>query len=114
MEIAIQPSDELEELRARLRKMSDDDLIRFGKAARSLCRHRDCPDTFNHQLQEARAEWRRRHRKTQVMTHRSWGFSASEAGRRMRRVFCLRQLMLYKIVDSSSETGSGPLRGFGK
>jgi len=65
MEIAIQPSDELEELRARLRKMSDDDLIRFGKAARSLCRHRDCPDTFKRQLQEARAEWRRRHPKAQ-------------------------------------------------
>ena len=65
MEIAIQPSDELEQLRARLRKMSDDDLIRFGKAARSLCRHRDCPDTFKRQLQEARAEWRRRHPKAQ-------------------------------------------------
>jgi len=38
MSIAIQSSDELEQLRARLRKMSDDDLVRFGKAARSLCR----------------------------------------------------------------------------
>jgi len=65
MEIAIQPSDELEQLRARLRKMSDDDLIRFGKASRSLCRHRDCPDTFKRQLQEASAEWRRRHPKAQ-------------------------------------------------
>jgi len=65
MEIAIQPSDELEQLRARLRKMSDDDLIRFGKAARSLCRHRDCPDTFKRQLQEASVEWRRRHPKAQ-------------------------------------------------
>jgi hypothetical protein len=65
MEIAIQPSDELEQLRARLRKMSDDDLIRFGKAARSLCRRRDCPDTFKRQLQEASVEWRRRHPKAQ-------------------------------------------------
>jgi hypothetical protein len=28
----------LEELRARLRKMSDEDLLRFGRAAASLCR----------------------------------------------------------------------------
>ena len=60
MEIAIQSSDELEQLRTRLRKMSDDELIRFAKAARSLCRHRDCPGTFKRQLEEARAEWRRR------------------------------------------------------
>jgi hypothetical protein len=26
-----------------------------------LCRNRDCPDTFKLQLQEAVAEWRRRH-----------------------------------------------------
>ena len=65
MEIQIESSDEPKQLRARPRKMSDDDLIRFGKAARSLCRHRDCPDTFKRQLQEARAEWRRRHPKAQ-------------------------------------------------
>jgi hypothetical protein len=65
MEIAIQPSDELEQLRLRLRKMSDAQLVSFGKAARSLCRHRDCPDTFKRQLQEARAEWRRRHPKAE-------------------------------------------------
>jgi len=65
MEIAIQSSDELEQLRARLRKMSDGELIRFGKAARSLCRDPKCPDTFKRQLQEARAEWRRRHPKAQ-------------------------------------------------
>ena len=63
MEIAIQPSNELEQLRLRLHKMSDAQLVSFGKAARSLCRHRDCPDTFKRQLQEARAEWRRRHPK---------------------------------------------------
>jgi hypothetical protein len=65
MEIAIQPSNELEQLRLRLHKMSDAQLVSFGKAARSLCRHRDCPDTFKRQLQEARAEWRRRHPKAQ-------------------------------------------------
>jgi hypothetical protein len=61
MEIAIQPSDELEQLRLRLRKMSDAQLVSFGKAARSLRRDPKCPDVFGRQLQEARAEWRRRH-----------------------------------------------------
>jgi hypothetical protein len=58
-------SIDLDELRARLRKMSDADLLAFGKAARNMCspaanlgkppRH-----VFVVQLQEARAEWRRR------------------------------------------------------
>jgi hypothetical protein len=57
---------QLEEVRARLAKMSDADLLRFGRAAASLCK----PDgNFGHaprkvfieQLHEARAEWRRRH-----------------------------------------------------
>jgi len=61
MSIAFESSDELEQLRTRLRKMSDDALTRFGKAARSLCRDPRCPDTFKRQLEEARAEWRRRH-----------------------------------------------------
>ena len=58
MVIAIQSSDELEQLRTRLRKMSDGELIRFGKAARSLCRDPRCRDTFKQQLEEAREEWR--------------------------------------------------------
>ena len=65
MSIAIESSDELEQLRARLRKMSDDELISFGQAARSLCRDPRCPDTFKRQLEEARAEWRRRHPKAE-------------------------------------------------
>ena len=65
MSIAIESSDELEQLRARLRKMSDDEVISFGQAARSLCRDPRCPDTFKRQLEEARAEWRRRHPKAQ-------------------------------------------------
>jgi hypothetical protein len=63
--IAIESSDELEQLRARLGKMSDEELVRFGKAARSLFRDPRCPDTFKRQLAEARAEWRRRHPKAQ-------------------------------------------------
>ena|SRR6516162_696305 len=59
--IAIQSSDELEELPNRLRKMSDDELMRFGKAARSLCRNAKCPEVFKRQLEE----WRRRGPKAQ-------------------------------------------------
>jgi hypothetical protein len=65
MSIQIESSDELEQLRAHLRKMSDDEFMRFGKAARSLCRDPRCPDTFKRQLEEARGEWRRRNPKTQ-------------------------------------------------
>ena len=65
MEIAIESSDELEQLRTRLRKMTDAQLVSFGKAARSLCRDPRCPDTFKRQWEEARAEWRRRHPKAQ-------------------------------------------------
>jgi hypothetical protein len=65
MSIAFESTDELEQLRTRLRKMADAQLVSFGKAARSLCRHRDCPETFKQQLAEARAEWQRRHPKAQ-------------------------------------------------
>jgi hypothetical protein len=62
MSIAFESDEvQLENLRKRLRRMSEDELVRFGKAARSLCRNRDCPETFRRQLEEARAEWRRRH-----------------------------------------------------
>ena len=61
--IAFESRDELEELRKCLSRVSDEQLVRFGKAARSLCRDPRCPDTFKRQLQEARAEWRRRHPK---------------------------------------------------
>ena len=62
MEIAIQSSNELEQ-RTRLRKMTDAQLVNF-KAARSLCRDPKCPEVFKRQLEEARAEWRRRHPRT--------------------------------------------------
>jgi hypothetical protein len=56
---------DLEALRARFQKMSDQELLRFGQAAKSMC----SPDayfgqpprqTFVIQLEEARAEWERR------------------------------------------------------
>ena len=64
MSIAFESEDvQLQKLRERLRQMPDNELVQFGKAARSLCRNRDCPETFKRQLEEARAEWRRRHLK---------------------------------------------------
>jgi hypothetical protein len=56
---------DLESLRARLRKMTDQELRRFGLAAKSMC----SPDAyfgqrprqvFVVQLEEAKAEWQRR------------------------------------------------------
>jgi hypothetical protein len=59
---------QLDEVRARLQKMSDADLLHFGRAAASLCRPekqfgRPPRKVFVDQLNEARAEWRRRHPK---------------------------------------------------
>jgi len=63
MSIAFESRDELEQLRTRLRKMTDAQLVNFGKAARSLCRDPKCPEVFKRQLEEAKTEWRRRHPK---------------------------------------------------
>jgi hypothetical protein len=52
---------DLEQLRERLRKMSDSELRRFGRAALDVCEpHRE---VFVIQLEEARAEWKRRKQK---------------------------------------------------
>lgn len=62
-------SADLEQLRTRLAKMSDADLLEFGEAAKYMC----SPDAyfgqsprqaFVIQLEEARAEYRRRQAKT--------------------------------------------------
>jgi hypothetical protein len=58
--------DSLESLRARLRAMTDKQLLSFGKAARFMCSPgangtspvREC---FVVQLKAARMEWKRRH-----------------------------------------------------
>ena len=52
-------SDEaiLQKLRERLRSMTDEELIRFGKGVRRLAEN-----PFQRQLDEARAEWKRRKR----------------------------------------------------
>ena len=45
----------LEKLRGRLRRMTDKELIEFGKNVRKLAEN-----PFQRQLEEARAEWKRR------------------------------------------------------
>src|SRR5215471_10581756 len=54
------------EVRARLCKMTDDELLVFGRAARTLSSPAANPaeplqESFLMQFQEARAQWRRRH-----------------------------------------------------
>ena len=53
---------DLDELRERLRKMSDRELLRFGRAALDACKpHRgNPPRELSVQVEEARAEYRRR------------------------------------------------------
>jgi hypothetical protein len=56
---------DLDQLRTRLRRMSDPDLPRFGEAAAYMCSKKanlghPPRETFVVQLQEARMEWKRR------------------------------------------------------
>jgi hypothetical protein len=58
----------VEELRVRLRKMSDEKLREFGEAARYMCSSRAMQGkpplpVYLIQLEKATAEWRRRHPK---------------------------------------------------
>jgi len=60
---------DLEWFRARLRKMNDVELRRYGRAAKSMCSPqanmgKPPRQTFVVQLQEARAEWDRRKAQT--------------------------------------------------
>jgi hypothetical protein len=56
MAISFQSDEEvLKKLRDKLRKMTDEELIRFGKEVRRLAEN-----PFQRQLDEARAEWKRR------------------------------------------------------
>jgi predicted thioesterase len=58
MAISFQTDEEvLRKLRDRLRKMTDDELIKFGKEVRRLAEN-----PFQRQLEEARKEWKRRKR----------------------------------------------------
>jgi len=55
----------LQKLRERLRLMSDEELIKFGKQVRALSAPRNgvVNDPWPAQLRAAREEWRRRHPK---------------------------------------------------
>jgi len=66
--ITIQSSDELEQLRARLRKMPDDELMGFGKAARSCAGTQDAPTRLGAKWKRRVLKWRRRHPKSAVKT----------------------------------------------
>jgi hypothetical protein len=57
---------DVDQLRIRLRRMSDSELIQFGEAARYMCspqatHGRPPRESYVIQLREARDEWRRRH-----------------------------------------------------
>ena len=55
-----------EAFRKRLAKMTDSELIRYGQAAKEMCKAgfgQAPPETFVIQLEECRAEWRKRHPK---------------------------------------------------
>ena len=68
MSISFESSEvQLLKLRERLRLMSDEELVKFGKIVRGLSEPRVgvTPDPWKSQLEEARAEWRRRHPKAQ-------------------------------------------------
>jgi hypothetical protein len=58
-------SGEINQIRAHLRKMSDLELRKFGQSARNMAdpkKNFGAPNpAFKIQLDEARAEWRRRH-----------------------------------------------------
>ena len=56
---------ELQKLRERLRTMTDEELIKFGKQVRALAEPRVgvFDDPWPAQLRLAREEWRRRHPK---------------------------------------------------
>lgn len=55
----------LDEFRARLQKMTDAELIRYGKSARFMSKPENgkADPVYVAQLEECRAEWRRRHPK---------------------------------------------------
>jgi hypothetical protein len=57
--------EDLEQIRARIRAMSDTELRKYGRAAAHMAdprkNHGKPNPAFQIQLHEARAEWRRRH-----------------------------------------------------
>jgi hypothetical protein len=70
---------DVEELRARLREMSDSVLLEFGQAAKVLCRPGNTDPNFPLQLKEAQAEWQRRHPNKAKVTQSEFEKQASDA-----------------------------------
>jgi hypothetical protein len=66
--------DGLESLRSKFRNMTEAELVQFGKALQDRCK---TDQKYLVELEEARAEWRRRHPKRRT--------SCSEAFRRGSR-----------------------------
>jgi hypothetical protein len=102
-EIQIRDEIDLERLRVRLRGMTDEQLRRFGKAARYMVSPyanlgKPPLPAFVNQLGEARAEWRRRHPK-----------STSPANSRQSRSSCSGSLVKAGVDPSLIST-----KGFGK
>jgi hypothetical protein len=58
--------DSPDQIRERLRAMTDDELIKFGREVRKLAEPRviPVPDPWKMRLDLVREEWRRRHPKT--------------------------------------------------
>jgi hypothetical protein len=73
MAISFQSDEEvLRKLRDKLRKMSEEELVRFGKEVRRLAEN-----PFQRQLEEARKEWKRR-RKHSCSTIPNWEETKNE------------------------------------
>lgn len=55
--------DDIEQIRERIHKMSDSDLLRYGQVSRFMAdpKNNQGNPAFQVQLDEARCEWRRRH-----------------------------------------------------
>jgi hypothetical protein len=65
-----QAPDSLDAIRERIRRMTDAELIDYGRAAREMAKpannHGTPNPAFAVQLEEARQEWRRRHPKAEL------------------------------------------------
>jgi hypothetical protein len=71
--------DDLEELRARLRRMSDSALLEFGQATKALCRPGSTNPDLPLKLKAAQAEWQRRHPNKVKVTRSEFEKQASDA-----------------------------------
>ena len=75
---------DLDAFRARLRRMTDEELIREGKARRYMCSPtanfgKPPRKVFVVQLEEVKAEWRRRHPKTDNDANKLPGVAEGES-----------------------------------